>query len=69
MILHIQNNEFLSGVTIGNGIQVVVHEQGAMPFPSNDGIAVEAGSETNVALRMVGMACQNVIACPHEVQV
>lgn len=53
MILYLETNEYLEGVTSGKGAQVVIHEQGTLPFPDEEGIAVTAGEQTMIGLRQM----------------
>ncbi|CAL1541410.1 unnamed protein product, partial [Lymnaea stagnalis] len=53
MILYLETNEYLEGITSGKGAQVVIHEQGTLPFPDDEGIAVTAGEQTMIGLKQV----------------
>ena len=54
LVLFLESEEYLRGVTQGTGIQVIIHPHKTLPFPEEDGIAIMAGTETNIALRRVG---------------
>ncbi|CAL1540639.1 unnamed protein product [Lymnaea stagnalis] len=53
MILYLETNEYLEGITSGKGAQVVIHELGTLPFPDDEGIAVTAGEQTMIGLRQM----------------
>ncbi|XP_041366658.1 uncharacterized protein LOC121381416 [Gigantopelta aegis] len=53
VILYLENEEYLRGITTGNGGHVVIHQSSTTPFPEDDGVALMAGTETNIALRMI----------------
>ncbi|XP_046366455.2 degenerin-like protein unc-105 [Haliotis rufescens] len=51
LILYLENAEQLEGITTGNGFQLVVNPHGVLPLPVHDGLTIDAGKETNVALK------------------
>ena len=51
--LFLETDEYLPGITNSQGIQVVIHDQGTLPFPGEEGLAVRAGTETFIGLRRV----------------
>ncbi|XP_046551051.1 amiloride-sensitive sodium channel subunit beta-2-like [Haliotis rubra] len=55
LILNLENYEQLEGITTGNGFQLVVNPHGMLPFPVHDGITIDAGKETNIALKKVAI--------------
>ncbi|XP_067679741.1 acid-sensing ion channel 1-like [Haliotis asinina] len=55
LVLNLENYEQLEGITTGNGLQLVVNPHGMLPFPVHDGITIDAGKETNVALKKLAI--------------
>lgn len=53
MKLYLQTHEFVEGLTNAYGAKVIVHERNTKVVPSDEGVFVAAGSETNIALRRV----------------
>ncbi|XP_055887095.1 amiloride-sensitive sodium channel subunit alpha-like isoform X2 [Biomphalaria glabrata] len=53
LTLFLETDEYIPGITNGRGIQVVIHQPGTVPFPKDEGIAVAAGSQTFIGLRVV----------------
>ncbi|CAL1540640.1 unnamed protein product, partial [Lymnaea stagnalis] len=53
MILYLETNQYMEGITSGKGAQVVIHEQGTLPFPDDEGIAVTAGEQTMIGLKQI----------------
>ncbi|GFO35507.1 amiloride-sensitive sodium channel subunit gamma [Plakobranchus ocellatus] len=49
--LFLETDEYVPGIATSKGIHVVIHDQGTLPFPDDEGIAVKAGSETQIGLR------------------
>ncbi|GFN77780.1 amiloride-sensitive sodium channel subunit gamma [Plakobranchus ocellatus] len=49
--LFLESDEYVRGIASSRGIQVIVHDQGTLPFPDEEGIAVKSGSETRIGLR------------------
>ncbi|XP_059164382.1 degenerin unc-8-like [Physella acuta] len=57
LTLFLETSEYIPGITNGKGLQLVVHEQGTVPFPEDEGIAINPGTQTLLGLRM---ACQRI---------
>ncbi|XP_059164359.1 degenerin-like protein unc-105 [Physella acuta] len=53
LTLFLETSEYIPGITNGKGLQLVVHEQGTVPFPEDEGIAINPGTQTLIGLRMV----------------
>ena len=53
MILFLEKDEYVSGITEGSGVVIDVHPFKTMAFPEHNGISVAPGTTTNVAMRMV----------------
>ncbi|RUS76493.1 hypothetical protein EGW08_015747, partial [Elysia chlorotica] len=51
--LFLETDDYIPGIATSKGVQVVVHDQGTLPFPEEDGMAVQAGTETFIGLRRV----------------
>ena len=62
MILFLQTNEFLEGLTSGYGIKLVIHYPGTKPLPDDEGLFISAATETNIGLVQVGNS--NTTVCP-----
>ncbi|XP_033096439.1 acid-sensing ion channel 1A-like [Anneissia japonica] len=53
IMLFIEQNEYLYDVSASAGVRVVIHDQGKMPFPEEEGYYVSPGHHTSIALRRV----------------
>ena len=53
MVLYLQTNEFLKGLTNGYGIRMTLQRPQTYPFPYDQGIFVPAAMETSIGLKMV----------------
>ena len=53
MILDLQTDQYIPGITQGKGLQLVIHPASTLAFPSKEGIAINAGTETQIALQQV----------------
>ena len=53
MELNVEQNEYISGLTLDAGIRVHVGNQGEMPFPYEKGFSVSPGFSTSVGLTKV----------------
>ncbi|XP_076462602.1 uncharacterized protein LOC143294964 isoform X2 [Babylonia areolata] len=62
LVVFVESEEYLRGMVTGTGLQVIIHAHNTLPFPEEDGIAVMAGTETNVALRRLNI---NRLGKPH----
>ncbi|CAG5134503.1 unnamed protein product, partial [Candidula unifasciata] len=51
LILFLETDEYVPGITNEKGIQLIIHEQGTTAFPDDEGIAVAAGTQTVIGLR------------------
>lgn len=56
LIFNIMQDEYISDFTEGAGIRVVVHDQREMPFPENNGIAVNPGHLTYIGATAVSLS-------------
>ncbi|GFN85511.1 amiloride-sensitive sodium channel subunit gamma [Plakobranchus ocellatus] len=52
LIIFLDNSEYLKGLTSGTGGHIVIHKSNTFAFPDTDGLALAAGMEVNIALRM-----------------
>lgn len=53
LVIFLEREEFLTGLTSGSGGYVVIHGKRTFPFPDEDGLAVAAGMEVNIAINLV----------------
>ncbi|CAL1540638.1 unnamed protein product, partial [Lymnaea stagnalis] len=53
LTLFLETDEYVPGITNGKGFQIAIHEQGSIPFPEDEGIAITAGAQTVIGLRML----------------
>ncbi|GFO33308.1 amiloride-sensitive sodium channel subunit gamma [Plakobranchus ocellatus] len=51
--LFLETEDYMPGLSTSKGIQVVIHDQGTLPFPDDEGIAVKAGTATAISFRRV----------------
>ncbi|KAK3790662.1 hypothetical protein RRG08_048786 [Elysia crispata] len=49
--LFLETDDYVPGISTSKGIQVVIHDQGTISFPEDEGLAVSAGTETFIGLR------------------
>ncbi|KAJ8029869.1 Amiloride-sensitive sodium channel subunit gamma-2 [Holothuria leucospilota] len=49
--LFLEQWEYISDVQQAAGMRVSIHDQGTMPFPENNGISIEPGTEASVGVR------------------
>ncbi|XP_059169934.1 degenerin mec-10-like [Physella acuta] len=55
LVLFLETDEYIPGITSGKGAQVVIHEQDTVPFPDQEGIAINAGEQTVIALKQISI--------------
>ena len=55
LVLYLQIEEYLKGITNGYGIRLVIHRPNSYPFPYDEGFFISAAMETHVALKMVSL--------------
>ena len=53
LTLNIEQYLYVGGLTQGAGVRVVLHKQGAMPFPFEEGFSVNPGMSTSVGIMKV----------------
>ncbi|CAH1776112.1 unnamed protein product [Owenia fusiformis] len=53
LVLYLDGRNYMPGITQGSGAILVVHEFDTTPYPSQAGIAINVGTETRLALKMV----------------
>ncbi|KAI8786498.1 amiloride-sensitive sodium channel subunit beta, partial [Biomphalaria glabrata] len=51
LVLFLELDEYLPGITGGKGAQIVIHPQGSYPFVEEEGIPIAAGSQTIISLK------------------
>ncbi|XP_077988549.1 epithelial sodium channel subunit beta-2-like [Glandiceps talaboti] len=56
--LYIEEGEYIEDIRQSAGVRVVVHDQGIMPFPEDDGFMAAPGFETSVGLRLLEITRQ-----------
>ena len=54
--LNVEQEEYLSQLSQAAGVKVVVHPQGQMPFPNEEGFFASPGHSTAIGLSKVGEA-------------
>lgn len=55
MILSLETDEYLGGITSDYGARVILHEPGTAPFHDENDIAVSPGMHTQIGLRQVSL--------------
>lgn len=50
MELHIEQNEYMTNVSTAAGLRVVLHGQGKMPFPEDEGVNIPPGQESDIGV-------------------
>ncbi|KAM9311649.1 epithelial sodium channel subunit alpha-like [Gastrophryne carolinensis] len=50
MELFIEQNEYIRGLSTAAGLRVVLHGQGKMPFPEDEGVNVPPGQESDIGI-------------------
>ncbi|KAK3094190.1 hypothetical protein FSP39_025206 [Pinctada imbricata] len=53
LVLMMENLEYLHGITEGYGARIVIHPQGTVPFPHDQGFYIPTATESHVALRLL----------------
>ncbi|GFR83390.1 amiloride-sensitive sodium channel subunit beta-like [Elysia marginata] len=64
--LFLESDDYVPGIANSKGVQVIIHDQGTIPFPEDDGLAVAAGTETFIGLKRVLLASA---ACKRNISV
>ncbi|KAI8785652.1 degenerin unc-8 [Biomphalaria glabrata] len=52
LVLFLEIDEYIPGITSGQGAQIVIHEQGTYPFPA-EGISISAGDQTVIGIKQM----------------
>lgn len=52
----LETDDYVPGIANSKGIEVIIHDQGTLAFPEDEGVAVAAGTETFIGLRRVEVA-------------
>ncbi|KAK0055716.1 degenerin unc-8 [Biomphalaria pfeifferi] len=52
LVLFLEMDEYIPGITSGQGAQIVIHEQGTYPFPA-EGISISAGDQTVIGIKQM----------------
>ena len=53
LILYIQKDEYLKGLSLGQGVRLDIHPFGSLPFVQDNGMSIAPGLQHYLALRMV----------------
>ncbi|XP_060588552.1 degenerin unc-8-like [Ruditapes philippinarum] len=53
MTLNLEIDEYVSNFSTGYGVRLLLHEPGTYPLPTDEGITLGPGTETNIGLKMV----------------
>ncbi|CAL1539952.1 unnamed protein product [Lymnaea stagnalis] len=64
MILFLESDEYIKGISSGTGAQVVVHQQETVPFPDDEGMAIAAGTQSIISIRQVEI---DRLGAPHGI--
>ncbi|KAK0043844.1 degenerin deg-1, partial [Biomphalaria pfeifferi] len=52
LYMYLEPDEFIPILTQSKGVQIEIHEYGALPDPENKGISLLPGTQSNIALRL-----------------
>ena len=55
MVLYMENEEYLTGISHGYGARVQIHDRNTYPFPADEGLFVPSSFETHIGLKQVKM--------------
>ncbi|XP_059164362.1 acid-sensing ion channel 1C-like [Physella acuta] len=55
LTLFIETDEYLPGITHNKGVRVVIHEQGTVPFPDEEGLSVMPGTNTYIGIKQINV--------------
>ncbi|XP_053395303.1 amiloride-sensitive sodium channel subunit alpha-like isoform X1 [Mercenaria mercenaria] len=55
LILFLETNEYLKGITTGYGMRVNIQKPSTYPFPADEGMYIPASMETDIALKLVNI--------------
>ncbi|XP_060082850.1 amiloride-sensitive sodium channel subunit beta-like [Ylistrum balloti] len=53
LILYMQNEEYIHGITQGYGARVTIHQKNTMPFPDDNGFYTSTSFQTSIGLKLV----------------
>ena len=53
LVLYMELEEYLTGISQGYGLRLVVHEPKSFPFPADRGIYISPASEWHIGMKMV----------------
>ncbi|KAK7508282.1 hypothetical protein BaRGS_00000521, partial [Batillaria attramentaria] len=53
LIMYLETNEYIRGITADNGLQVMIHPRNTITFPADEGLAIAGGSHTFLSLKLV----------------
>ncbi|XP_045176367.2 degenerin mec-4-like [Mercenaria mercenaria] len=56
MTLNLEIDEYVSNFSTGYGIRLVLHEPGTYPLPTDEGLTLGPGTETNIGLKLVRLS-------------
>ncbi|OWF34802.1 degenerin deg-1-like [Mizuhopecten yessoensis] len=58
VILYMQNEEYIHGITQGYGARITVHQKDTIPFPADNGFYASTSFETSIGLKLVDITRQ-----------
>ena len=53
MIMNIRQEDYIPDIGDSAGLRLVIHPQGAMAFPEDEGVTISPGHYTSVAIKKV----------------
>ena len=53
LVLYMESQEYLTGITNGYGARLVIHSPNTYPFPWDEGLYISSAMETSIGLKMV----------------
>lgn len=53
MEFYLEQTEYIADIQQAAGLRVSIHDQQTMPFPEDNGISIQPGTETSVGVRFV----------------
>ena len=67
--LDVQQDQYVGPLTVQAGIRVLLHEQGSMIFPFEEGFSVSPGISTSVGIKKVREAFQLLLCALGELAI
>jgi len=64
MTMNIRQEEYIPDIGDSAGLRLVIHPQGAMAFPEDEGVTISPGHFTSVAIKKVKHLLRNMAVAP-----